>query len=326
MVAGIGVILIFKKIWLKLLVFVAIVTAGQLIFFQHYNTLFATAQAETKVTLQKLQKPKKRAIPVKTLIKQEVARLNAQYQFVQVSPNGQYATYLDKQNELHIEDLKSKKDVSHTTGLSTVQYVSWISNQKLFVGEQTSPGCLELITVDESDGAQTAVVPTFGQLSPGASFAKISFSRQTNDIYILINTKTSSALYHIGTMAHVTAMPTDGRFIKDMDVSFTGDKLYFEDNVNFTDNVLYFVSNDELHTVKLNAALITVVGNVVYYGDVNKDGMVTDVYRMDENGDTTLVSTLDQPTSPSQIEITADGKVENDASSTTVGLMKASAN
>lgn len=299
-----------KKVGRKLVAFVALVTVGQLMVFNHYNSLFAAARQDTAAELKQSSDQQQSD----KSIQQEVARLKAQnYKFVTVSQGNEYATYLDSSNILHIEDLASKKDVTTTKISYPVQYVSWIGDQKVFVGEQIAPGDLELTTVDTSDGSQS-VACSFTQLSADAAFAKITFSTQTNDIYVLINTATTSALYHIGTMKDVSEVPIDGRYIKNIAISETGDKLYFEDRLDGSYNVLYFDSENVPHRVQLNAALVSVVGNVLYYGDIDSNGLVTSVYKLGDNGQSTLVSTLKSPTLAADIDIDDDGKIQINSS------------
>lgn len=301
-----------KKLGRRLLIFVVIVTIGQLLIFQHYNSLFSGAKQTSTLALHKSENSQ--AATLKR-IQQELNRLKSKYTFVNQSPNDEFATYLDSNNVLHIENLKTKKDISQASNPYKVEYVSWIQNERVFVGEQVGAGDLELKTVDEATGAQT-VVTRFQGLSSEAAFAKIAFSTYTNDIYILINTSSTSAIYHIGTMSHVTQVPIGGRFIKNIAISQTGDRLYFEDRLNGSYNVLYFDSQDVAHRVQLNAALVGVLGNMLYYGQIDAKGLVTSVYTMDEKGKSTLLSTLPAPTLASDIDITDSGKIQVNSSTT----------
>lgn len=302
-----------KKLGRKLLIFVGIVTVGQLLIFQHYNALFSgTVQSSA---LSSSKSDSQQATSAAKALTAEINRLKSQYTFVNVSSDNQFATYLDSNNVLHIENLQTKHDVSQASNPYKVEYVSWIQNERVFVGEQVGPGDLELKTIDEATGAQT-VVTRFQGLSSDAAFAKITFSTYTNDIYILINTSSTSAVYHIGTMSHVTQVPVGARFIKNIAISETGDRLYFEDRLNGSYNVLYFDNQDVAHRVELNAALVTVVGNILYYGQIDANGLVTSVYRMDESGQSTLVSTLKTPSLAADIDITNSGQVQVDPSTT----------
>ncbi|EPZ43057.1 hypothetical protein [Alicyclobacillus acidoterrestris] len=297
-----------RKIAIKLLCFAAVVTLGQLAVFYHYNHLFSAADQSVQSILSNHTKPES----LSQTEQKEVAKLRSQYKFVTVSPDDQYATYIDKKNILHLYDLQQKRDISAAENPYTVQYVSWISDESVFVGEQVRPGNLELKTVNVDDGTQV-IVEDFAELSPDAAFAKIAFSHYTNDVYILINTSTSSTIYHIDTMKHVDEVPIGGRYIKNIAVSDTENRLYFEDRLNGSYNVLYFDNNYVAHRVQLNAALISVVGNTVYYGDVNKDGYVTSVYSEDPDGTSHLIKTLATPTPASKLDVTDDGQVRVDA-------------
>lgn len=293
-----------NKIGRKLLIFAGVVTVCQLYVFHHYNSLFAG----TGGGAQTVKSPSQIASQQKE-IAAEIKRLQSKYTFVNVSTGDEYAAYLDTNNVLYIEDLQTRKVVSEANNPYKVEYVEWIGNQRVFVGEQVSPGDLELKTVDESTGTQT-IITRFQGLSYNAAFAKITFSTYTNDIYILINTNSASAVYHIGTMSNVSDVPIGGRFIKNIAVSETGDRLYFEDRINGSYNVLYFDSQNVPHLVELNAALVQVVGNTLYYGKINSNGYVISVYKLDANGQSQLISTLPSPTLAADIDITDSGGIQ----------------
>ncbi|MFB5191675.1 hypothetical protein [Alicyclobacillus fastidiosus] len=293
-----------RKIWIKLLGFVAVVTVAQLAVFYHYNDLFSAADKGVQSLLKNQAKPESLSQTEQAKVK----KLRAQYKFVTVSPDDQYATYVDSANVLHIYDLETQQEVSAAKNTYPVQYISWISDQDVFVGERVQPGNLELKTVGVDDGSQV-IVQDFAQLAPDAAFAKIAFSQYTNDVYILINTSTTSVIYHIDTMKHVDEVPIGGRYIKNIAVSDTQNRLYFEDRLNGSYNVLYFDNDYVAHRVQLNAALISVVGNTVYYGDINSNGDVTSVYSEPPSGKSTLIKTLQTPTPASNIDVTDDGQV-----------------
>lgn len=310
-----------KKIGRKIVGYVAAVTIVQLLVFHHYNALFSSVNrgtpsaADSKVTpAQQAQKQKQAQLRIK-----EVAALKTQnYKFITVSPAQDYATYVDSNNVLHIEDLKTGKDISAAKNPYTLDYVSWIENPQssstyVLIGEEIQPGDLELKTVDISDGSQQ-IIAHFSGLASNAAIQKVVFSFETNQIYILVNTDSTSAIYHIGTMKHVTDVPIGGRFIKNIALSQTTNRLYFEDRINGSYNVLYFDNNYVPHRVQLNAALVTVVGNTLYYGKIDKNGLVTAVYKQGSDGNSTLVQTLGAPTLASDIDITQSGDVQINSS------------
>lgn len=86
--------------------------------------------------------------------------------------------------------------------------------------------------------------------------------------------------------------------------------MYFEDALNGSYNVLYFDSQYVVHRVQLNAALVDVVGDTLYYGDINKDGLVTSVYKYNPDGQSTLVSKLQEPTLAADLSISNAGRVQ----------------
>jgi hypothetical protein len=307
-----------KKLGRKLLVFVGVVTIGQVLLFNHYNSLFSSSKMESSPQPQQVQQQE---VKMAALAQHEVTRLQKlQYHFITVSPDQAYVTYLDSQNVLHMENVQTKQEVTPAKNQYTVQYISWIqdpesSTTKVFVGEEIAPGDLELKTVDVGDGTQNAIAHFTG-LAADAKFQKITFSFDTNDIYILVNNSSTSAVYHIGTMKHVTQVPVGGRYIKNIALSSDGTRLYFEDRLNGAYNVLYFDNQYVSHRVQLNAALVGVVGNDVYYGDIDQNGLVTTVYKMNTNGQSTVVSTLPSPTLAANINITASGQIQTESSTT----------
>ncbi|GLG01271.1 hypothetical protein Alches_13100 [Alicyclobacillus hesperidum subsp. aegles] len=298
-----------KKMGRRMLLIALVITVVQVLVFYHYNKLFSSNNLSTPDRISS-------SPSMQRSIAREIATLKQKYKFVTPSADDQYVAYLGANNVLHVMDLQTKQDVCEANNPYSVEYVEWIQDERVFVGEQVMPGDLELKTVDVPSGMQT-IVTRFQGLEPDAAFAKITFSTLTNDIYILINTSSTSALYHIGTMSHVTQVPIGGRFIKNIALTATGDNLYFEDYMGGSFNVLYFDSQDVAHLVKLNAALVDVVGNTLYYGDINSEGLVTAVYRYsNQSGQSALVKTLATPTLAANIDITDAGGVTVDSSST----------
>ncbi|SIT03782.1 hypothetical protein [Alicyclobacillus vulcanalis] len=294
-----------NRVWTKLVGIAAVVTALQLPLFYHYNRLLGTsANAVDNITVSPAQQQAEQ---------KEISDLKRQYKFVTVSSDGQYAAYLDSKNVLHVVDLATHQEVCAANNPYTVQYVAWIEDERLFVGEQVQPGDLELKTVDVPSGVQT-IVTRFEGLPADASFTKITFSTYTNDIYILINSGASSSLYHIGTMSNVSLVPVGGRYIKNIAITQTGSKLYFEDYADGSFNVLSLNDQGTIRLIKRDAALVAVVGNTLYYGGINGQGLVTAVYRYDAStGASTLVKTLASPTLAADIEITDNGSVQVNA-------------
>ncbi|GMA57955.1 hypothetical protein GCM10025858_24580 [Alicyclobacillus sacchari] len=207
-----------KKMGRTMLLIALVITVVQVLVFYHYNKLFSS----NDLTSDRISS----SPSMQRAITKEIADLKQKYKFVTPSADDQYVAYLGANNILHVMDLQTKQDVCEANNPYPVQYVEWIQDERVFVGEQVMPGDLELKTVDVPSGMQT-IVTRFQGLEPDAAFAKITFSTLTNDIYILINTSSTSALYHIGTMSHVTLVPTGGRFIK---------------NIALTDTAMIFIS------------------------------------------------------------------------------------
>lgn len=296
----------FRRLnWTVILWIVGVVTFAQVLLFYHYNQLFTdvTAPPPKKTTNTNAVQAQQKAIA------REISQLKSKYTFVTESADDEYVAYLDSNSVLHIMNLQTHQQSRPANCPYKVEYVEWIQDERVFVGEQVEPGDLELKTVDATTGQQT-IVTRFQGLSADAAFAQIAFSTLTNDIYVLINTSSTSAIWHIGTMSHLTQVAIGDRFIKKIALSQTGDKLYFEDYLNGSYNVLYFDSNFVAHRVQLNAALVDLVGNTLYYGDINSSGLVTSVYKYTDSGQSSLVSTLQKPTASDDIDITSSGAVD----------------
>ncbi|EPZ52968.1 hypothetical protein [Alicyclobacillus acidoterrestris] len=328
-----------KRKWGRLFLgFVVVLTIFQVLYLNHYNTLFKSEQAGTAQAIQDiLDEP----VTLSAAEKARIQQLKSTYQGVTVSPGGQYVTYVDTASDgsyvVHVEDLDTGKQVSEAGDLYPVQYLCWLGDEEIFVGEQKAPGDLELNTFYISNGQQADVtaasVPEFTALASDAAITKVTYSQQTNDVFVLVNTSTSSALYHIGTMENVQSVPFSDGYIKNIALSQTGDHLYAEVNQGGTWDVVRLDQSSTTTStspeydvnsqiVQSDAALINVIGNVLYYGKINQDGLVTAVYRQDTNGESTLIKTLSTPTMASHIIISGDGQVTVNplaASDTVVG-------
>ncbi|GMA61696.1 hypothetical protein NZD89_18330 [Alicyclobacillus fastidiosus] len=305
--------------------FVVALSGLQICFLWHYNSLFNAQNADAANEIQQMADQSSKLSPESTHI---VQQLKQNYQGVTVSPNGQYATYVESNSDgsyvLHVEDLPSGKQVSEATNLYPVQYVSWLGEEELFVGEQKAPGDLELNTVYVSNGDQAnqtaASVPQFSSLAPDAVISKVAYSTQTNDVFVLITSSGSSALYHIGTMENVQSVPFSDGYIKNIAMSPTGKDLYVESRSDGTWNIFRLDqsstdnadSPEYLATPQLaqaDAALITVSGNSLYYGKINADGLVTSVYRENGNGSSALVKELSSAQLAGDLAVDSSGNV-----------------
>ncbi len=290
-----------KKIGRKILVFLVLVTGAQWYAFHHYNSILTGAiNVKTNATQQ--------VKPPTVDTQKEIATLAKQYPINAVSTDGTTIAYVDSQNVLYVKDLVHNTTLTTLKNPYPVQYLEWIGNESVFVGEKEAPGVLELKTVDANSGIER-VIHTFTGLYAQDNFKKIAYTLLTNDVYILIGSDTDSLVYHYDTNSNLNMVYLGGRFIKNIDVSQTGNQLYFEDYVSGTFNVL--VRNQgSIQLIARNSALITVQGNTLYYGPVNQNGLVTAVYRYDSStGSGVLVENLQSPTLASNIQITQNGQV-----------------
>jgi hypothetical protein len=290
-----------SKIGRKIALFLVLVTGAQVYAFHHYNSIL-TGSIHVKTNVEQPVKPPS----IDT--QKEIASLTKQYPVSAASEDNTSFAYVDNQNVLYIKDLVHNTILATVNNTYPVQYLEWIGNESVFVGEQESPGVLELKTVDANSGTER-VIHTFSGLSAADSFKKIAYTVLTNDVYILIGSDTSSVVYHYDTNSNLNVIYLGGRYIKNIEVSQTGNQLYFEDYVSGSFNVLVR-SQGSVHLISRNSALISVADNTLYYGSVDQNGLVTAVYKYDDStGTGVLVSNMQQPTLASEIEITSDGQV-----------------
>ncbi|WP_157071038.1 hypothetical protein [Alicyclobacillus acidiphilus] len=303
--------------------FVALLTLSQVLFLHHMNRLFYVQEKRTQAEIEQLLNP---SLILSAKAKQILAQLQHEYAGVTVSPNGQYATYLEEgaTDAVHVESLATGKPVSVATDLYPVQYIGWLDDEEVFVGEQITPGELELNTFYVSTGQQADVtagsVPVFSELSSDAQIVKVTYSSQTNDIFVLINSSESSALYHIGTMEDVQSVPYGGGYVKNIALTQDGTTLYIEENIDGSWDVVRLRQESTTSSyspefdmsqqvVQSNAALLGTVNNTLYYGTVNQNGLVVAIYKEDANGKTALVEHLNSPTMASDILIDEGGHI-----------------
>lgn len=307
-----------RRVGRRFLALAALCTALETLFYDHLNHLLVSQQAASQREIEAAMHRRAQA---------ELLQLKREYTGVTVSPNGQYATYVTSDSTgwdaVHVVQLDTGAQVSEATHLYPVQYVDWLGNSEVFVGEERSPGNLELNTFYVSNGLQAdetaASVPVFSNLSPDARIVKVTYSTATNDIFVLIEADGSSVVYHVGTMETIQPVTVPPGYIKNIAMTETGDNLYLEINQGGEWNVvrLYQTSQTSSYTpqfemnwqlVKSNAALIGVVGNTLYYGTVNANGLVTAVYRQTASGDE-LVRQLAQPALASDIAVSSSGAI-----------------
>jgi|GEM_PF-1809688 len=324
----------YKKrvhLWRVFVGFVVVVTIGQVGLLYHYNSLLKSQETATAIQLHKkvTDVSANATSSAEKQAQQKLLELQQQYKGVTVSPDGRYATYLESvqpgaTNTVHVMDLQSGQDVSEATNLYPVQSLTWLGDEEVFVGEQKAPGDLELNTFYIANGNQAnqtaALVPEFTALSADAAITRVAYSQQTNDVFVLISTSSSSAIYHIGTMEHIQSVPFQDGYVKNIAVSETSHRLYVEALNNGHWNVYVLTQSSSAspdaqqyetttQLVASNSALITVIQDELYYGSVDQNGLVTAVYKQSEGGVPTLVKTLSTPTLASDIEVQNNGTV-----------------
>lgn len=292
-----------KKLGRKVIAFLAVITAAQIYTFHHYNSILSGDTGSVSVPHQTTQTV---AIADQLLKK---------YPLCAVSEDGTMAAYVDNKNQVNIYDLTANKVVSTTPEDYPVQYLKWIEDDDVFVGEIESPGTLPLYTVDASGTGTQRLVYTFSELGATDTFKAIAYTLSTNDTYVLIGSDYGSVVYHFDTNNNLTDVDLGGRIIKNIAVTTTGDVLYFEDFAEGTFNLLSY-SNGTTELLYRDTALICVVDNTLYYGSLNSNGYVTAVYRYNASGQPTLMKTLKTPTLASQISVSDDGTVSTDGTPT----------
>lgn len=285
----------------KIGVVLASITAIEIAVFQHYNTLLNTkpavaADAQTSHTA-----------PTGIDVTGFKPFLNNS--FLAVSDDHSRFAYIDSQSVLRVEDISTHKEIYSLQLLIKPVYLQWVNDDMLFIGTEVDNGGtkdLRLSTIDISSGT-LRLIQSFAGFSPDSTFKQISFSSYTNDVYVLIGNQYNSALYHFDTNGNINRVYLGGRYVSNIGVTSTTGELYFQDFAEGTKNVLVN-SSSEIHLIQRNAILLRVSGNVLYYGVLNSDGMVTSVAKYQNQTSTTVV-TLPTPVDPSKILLTDDDEV-----------------
>lgn len=287
-----------KHVGRNIIGFLVVVTAAQLFAFHHYNAILA--KPVTTATVQDV----KPSGPDPKQVSALYDALKLQYPLCSLSQNDELVAYVDTQNVLHMEELVSHKSLSTTNNTYPIDYIVWIGNDSLLVGEKEPGGSLLLKRVDANTGAEQSIY-TFAGLLSTDDIQKIAFSTETNDTYVLVGNTVNTVLYHFDTNDNITNVDVGNRFLKNIAVTQTGDTLYFEDFAAGTFNIGELPLNGQISIIDRNRALIGVVGNSAYTGTLNSAGLVTAVYK----DDSVLVKTLATPMKASDILLTQDGQI-----------------
>jgi hypothetical protein len=278
--------------------FIAVVTIGQVYTLNHYNNIVMKTFGGSATPTE--------SVEIKT--KPAFSNLKKQYSYVALSDNEQYAAYIDGNNVLHITDLTNNRTLLSIKNTFPVDYITWVRNDSVLVGEKEPNGSLFLKRVDITTGYEQPI-HTFTGMLPSDDIQQIAFSTDTNDTYVLIGNKYHTAVYHFDTNGHLTTVDLGGRLIKRVAVTQTGNTLYFEDYAQGTFNVGMLTSQGHLEILYRNRALVAVVGNTLYIGTINSSGLVTHVYKKDEGGSPVLVKTFQTPVPSAEIRVSHDGEV-----------------
>lgn len=297
--------------------------------FSHYNGILkepqtsASAEARTKVTPKALLDAN-----------QEMTSLSKQYAAVALSDDEKTIAYVDSSQNVHLKSLVNGQDTTLVQMKAPVVYLKWIRNDSVFVGEKFSVSGVPHLTLATVD-VQTKdprVIKTFSGLSSTTTFEKIAFSHFTNNVYVLLGSKFSSLLYHFDTNGTPTVLSMDGRLVQNVDVGQTNGDLFFQDFAEGTKNVLLYENNTP-HLIQRNCVILGVVDNDLYYGALDSNGFVDEVFvypttspsaassggstnttssnqsTTPDNGPPSLVKTLSTPVEPSRISITNDKQI-----------------
>jgi hypothetical protein len=285
----------------KIGIVLASITAVEIAVFQHYNSLLNTKPAVAADTDTKHA--------ASTGIDVTGFKPFLDNRFLTVSNDHSRFAYIDSHNVLRVEDISTHKEIYSLQLLIKPVYLRWVNDDMLFIGTEIDNGGtkdLRLSTLDITSGT-LRLIQSFAGFAPDSTFKQISFSSYTNDVYVLIGNQYNSALYHFDTNGTVNRVYLGGRYVSNVGVTSTTGELYFQDFAEGTKNVL-INTNSEVHLIQRNAILLRVSRNVLYYGVLNSNGMVTSVAKY-QNQSSTTVATLPTPVDPSKILLTEDDEV-----------------
>ena len=150
-----------RRVGRRFLALALLCTAAEVLFFNHLNHLLIAQQIASQREIEAAIQHRAQA---------ELLQLKREYTGVTVSPNGEYATYVTTDSNgwdaVHVVQLDTGTQISEATDLYPVQYVDWLGNTEVFVGEEQSPGNLELNTFYVSNGLQADQTAASVPVSP----------------------------------------------------------------------------------------------------------------------------------------------------------------
>jgi len=277
----------------------AVITAGEFVVFNHYNSLFTTkaVQAERQSTSPSPTTSQLTGIHV----------LNSQV--LAVSDDGTQLAYIDTNSVLHVFDVASHQEVYKLQLDYQPVFLTWIRNDYLFVGTEAQQGGLtdlRLSTIAIGSGT-VRLINDFSGFAPTSTFKKVSFSPYTNDVYILIGGQTATILYHYDTNSNLNQIDLGGRYVSNVAVTATTNHLFFQDFALGTPNVLEY-KNHQVNLIQRNTALLRVINDTMYYGALDSNGLVTTVFKY-ENGTSSQVTALSTAIDPKAVFINQAGQV-----------------
>ena len=277
----------------------AVITAGELVVFNHYNSLF-TMKAHQAVVQYTAPRPTTSQLT-------GIHVLNSQV--LAVSDDGTQLAYVDTGNVLHVLDVTTHSEVYKLQLDYQPVYLTWIRNDYLFIGteaQQAGLADLRLSTIAVGSGT-VRLINDFSGFAPTSTFKKISFSPYTNDVYILVGGQTATILYHYDTNSNLSQIDLGGRYVSNVAVTSTTNHLFFQDFALGTPNVLEY-KNHQVNLIQRNTALLRVINDTMYYGALDSNGLVTTVFKY-ENGTSSQVTALATATDPKSLFINQDGQV-----------------
>jgi hypothetical protein len=296
-----GWVVMRRKTLFRMVLFLAIVTGVEVSVLNHYEAMLSRVTDAYDST----------ASPASgttwTEMSNTIRALKSKYTRIAVSDDARYAACLDSANEIHILDLATNKELRAFKNLYPVDYLVWVRDDSVLVGEHEDGGKLLLKRLDITTGYQQSI-HTFAGLPSSDDIRKITFSIETNDTYVLIGNSTSTVVYHFDTNGRINIVDLGGRYIKNIGVTQSSNCLYFEDAVPGTFNVGVVTPDGAVKILYHGWALITVAGDTAYIGALDPSGKVIGVYR-DENGIPQLVKRLDSPAKAQDIHVSEDGEV-----------------
>jgi len=253
---------------LMLLGVITVIEAG---VFSHYNHLLSAAAAETGITATAPPADTKpETLPNIHLLSDNL---------IAVSDDGQRLVYVDKNLVLHTVDFATGKTLYTLQLRFQPIYLRWIRDDSLFIGTQAVNGSLidlRLSTITLSSG-KVRLIHVFSGFSTDATFRNVTFSPYTNDVYILIDGKSSSVMYHYDTNGNLNQVDVGGRVVTKAASTPTGNTVYFQD---FAQNQPNFLMRDNAGTVTVlqrDAVLLRLIGTTAYYGKLDSQGNVTEI-------------------------------------------------